>query len=193
MAVGHSRLAARHRIGASEIRFFFNDTASTEIYTLSLHDALPIFSPVRHSRRVVPDRSLDDLVLRETTRDALERLIYYVQHRDEAGEALGLRTRFPVATGPVVLFAGRSGTGKTAAAEAVAAAVDRPLHTVDLAQLMSKYVGETEKHVDEVFTQSQQTSAVLLFDEADTLFSARVDSGSSFHCRRTTNGYASGT
>ena len=94
------------------------------------------------------------------------------------GDALGLRARFPVATGPVVLFAGRSGTGKTAAAEAVAAAVGRPLHTVNLAQLVSKYVGETEKHVDEVFAQAQRTSAVLLFDEADTLFSARVENAS---------------
>ena len=163
------RLAARHRIGASEIRQIVERAASRDVDELDSAAASSGVEAVRHSRRVVPDRSLDDLVLRETTRDALERLIYYVQHRDEAGEALGLRTRFPVATGPVVLFAGRSGTGKTAAAEAVAAAVDRPLHTVDLAQLMSKYVGETEKHVDEVFTQSQQTSAVLLFDEADTL------------------------
>ena len=172
------RLAARHRIGASEIRQVVERAASRDVDELDAAAAGSGVEAARHSRRVVPHRSLDDLVLRETTRDALERLVYYVQHRDDAGEALGLRARFPVSTGPVVLFAGRSGTGKTAAAEAVAAAVGRPLHTVDLAQLMSKYVGETEKHVDEVFTQSQRTSAVLLFDEADTLFSARVEQAS---------------
>lgn len=172
------RLAARHRIGASEIRQIVERAISRSPDELDAAAAGSGVEAVRHSRRVVPDRSLDDLVLRETTRDALERLVYYVAHRDDAGEALGLRARFPISTGPVVLFAGRSGTGKTAAAEAVAAAVGRPLHTVDLAQLMSKYVGETEKHIDEVFTQSQRTSAVLLFDEADTLFSARVEQAS---------------
>ncbi|BDY31017.1 AAA family ATPase [Mycolicibacterium mageritense] len=172
------RLAARHRIGAAGIRQIVGRAVSRDVDELDSAAAGSGVEAVRHSQRVVPGRSLDDLILRDTTRDAVERLIYYVAHRDEAGEALGLSSRFPVATGPVVLFAGRSGTGKTAAAEAVAAAVGRPLHTVDLAQLMSKYVGETEKHIDEVFTQSQRTSAVLLFDEADTLFSARVEQAS---------------
>ena len=172
------RLAGRHRIGASEIRQVVERAASRQADDLDAAAAGTGVAAVRHSWRVLPERSLDDLVLRDTTREALDRLVYYVRHRDDAGDALGLRARFPVSTGPLVLFAGRSGTGKTAAAEAVAAATGRPLHTVNLAQLVSKYVGETEKHVDEVFAQAQRTSAVLLFDEADTLFSARVENAS---------------
>lgn len=173
------RLATRHRIGASEIRAVVDRSASIRPDDLDAAATASGVEAVRHSRRLTPNRTLDDLVLRDTTREALDRLVYYVLHRDDAGEQLGLRSRFPIGTGPVVLFAGRSGTGKTAATEAVATAVGRPLHTVDLAQLVDKYVGETEKHVDEVFAQAERTSAVLLFDEADTLFSARVEQASS--------------
>lgn len=169
------QLATRHHIGASQIREVVARAASLDVADLQAAATSTGVEAVRHGRSTPAERSLDDLVLRDTTRDALDRLVYYVTHRDEAGETLGLGVRFPVATGPVVLFAGRSGTGKTAAAQAVAAAVGRPLHTVDLAQLVSKYVGETEKHIDEVFTQAQRTSSVLFFDEADTLFSSRIE------------------
>ncbi len=168
-------LAARHRISPGEVRQVVRRAASMRPSDLDAAATGTGVEAVRHSRRVPSGHALDDLVLRDTTRDALDRLIYFVNHRDQAGEDLGLRDRFPVTAGPVVLFAGRSGTGKTAAAEAVAAAVGRPLHTVDLAQLVSKYVGETEKRIDEIFTQAQRTSAVLLFDEADAIFSTRVE------------------
>ena len=169
------RLAARHRIGPSQIREVVARATSLEPSDLEAAATTTGVEAVRHSRRTPTGRSLDDLVLRDTTRDALDRLVYFVTHRDEAGEQLGLGRRFAISTGPVVLFAGRSGTGKTAAAEAVAAALGRTLHTVDLAQLVSKYVGETEKHIDEVFTQAQRTSSVLFFDEADTVFSSRIE------------------
>jgi SpoVK/Ycf46/Vps4 family AAA+-type ATPase len=77
--------------------------------------------------------------------------------------------------GPVVLFSGRSGTGKTLAAEVVAGAIGRPLFTVDLSQLVSKYIGETEKHIDDVLRGGERAGAVLFFDEADAMFSSRTD------------------
>lgn len=173
------RLAARHRFGATQVRQVVERAASLGVDDLEDAAAASGVQSLRHSRRTAPALALDDLILRDTTREALDRLVYFVAHRDQAGDDLGLQDRFPVATGPVVLFAGRSGTGKTAAAEAVAAAVGRPLHTIDLAQLVSKYVGETEKHVDEVFTAAQRTSAVLFFDEADAVFTTRTEKADS--------------
>src|SRR6185503_10583612 len=90
-------------------------------------------------------------------------------------DAQGLDARFRLRRGPVVLFSGRSGTGKTLAAEVVAGAVGRPLFTVDLSQLVSKYIGETEKHIDDVLRGGERAGAVLFFDEADAMFSSRTD------------------
>ena len=79
------------------------------------------------------------------------------------------------AKGVRLLLVSLSGTGKTLAARALAAALGRELHTVDLARLVSKYIGETEKHVDEVFRKAERTHSVLFFDEADALFGRRTE------------------
>ena len=136
-------------------------------------------SAVQHSVRRHPVATLDDLVLRDTTRAALERLIFYARNRDRVATERELYARYRLDAGPLALFSGRSGTGKTVAAEAVAAALRLPLHTVDLSRLISKYIGDTEKHIDEALSESERVPAVLFFDEADVLFSSRVEKASS--------------
>src|SRR5687768_9466389 len=73
-----------------------------------------------------------------------------------------------------VLFAGPSGTGKTRAAEAIAADLDLPLHRVDLSQLVSKNIGETEKNLNRAFDAAELAGAILMLDEADALFGGRT-------------------
>ncbi|MER6784310.1 ATP-binding protein [Streptomyces sp. NPDC000658] len=87
------------------------------------------------------------------------------------------RYRLPDATGRgvSVLFAGPSGTGKTLAARLIAGETGHPLYRVDLASVVSKYIGETERNLDAVFTAAERTDAVLLFDEADALFGKRSE------------------
>ena len=75
--------------------------------------------------------------------------------------------------GLVALFAGPPGTGKTMAAEIVANALALELYKIDLAHVVSKYIGETEKNLDSVFNAAERASAVLFFDEADALFGQR--------------------
>jgi hypothetical protein len=75
--------------------------------------------------------------------------------------------------GVTALFAGEPGTGKTLAAEAIAGLVGIDLMVVDLSRLVSKWIGETEKHLDAVFAEAEASSCVLFFDEADTLFGQR--------------------
>ena len=172
------RLAARHRLDRPEIRRVFEAASSYEPDVLDAVAASLGVENVRHSVRVTPSRTFDDLVLRDTTKDGLERLLHFMRFRERVSEDLGLERRYRLERGPITLFSGRSGTGKTLAAEAVAAALRRPLHLVDLADLVSKYVGETEKNVDEVLAQAERATAVLFFDEADALFSNRHENAS---------------
>jgi SpoVK/Ycf46/Vps4 family AAA+-type ATPase len=75
-----------------------------------------------------------------------------------------------------VLFSGRSGTGRTRAAEILADELDRPLHRIDLSQVVSKYIGETEKNLRELLAAAESTDVILFFDEADSLFGTRSES-----------------
>jgi SpoVK/Ycf46/Vps4 family AAA+-type ATPase len=75
--------------------------------------------------------------------------------------------------GNVAIFSGPSGPGKPLAAEVIAADLGRPLHRVDLDAIASKYIGETEKHIDRLFADAAAAGAVLFFDEADAVFGKR--------------------
>src|SRR5207253_5090574 len=72
-----------------------------------------------------------------------------------------------------VLFSGPPGTGKTMAAEVIAHTLALDLYKIDLSQVVSKYIGETEKNLDRIFTAAESTNAILFFDEADTLLCKR--------------------
>ena len=76
--------------------------------------------------------------------------------------------------GLAVLFCGASGTGKTMAAEALAAALGLPMYRVDLSQVVNKYIGETEKNLAKIFDAAEASDSVLFFDEADALFGKRT-------------------
>jgi SpoVK/Ycf46/Vps4 family AAA+-type ATPase len=74
-----------------------------------------------------------------------------------------------------VLFAGESGTGKTISAEVIAHDLRLDLYVIDLATVVDKYIGETEKHLDRIFNEADLVNGVLLFDEADALFGKRSE------------------
>ena len=95
--------------------------------------------------------------------------------RADAGAQLGPLLRGRLDNGVKALFIGASGTGKTLAAQWVADRLARPLVKVDLASVVSKYIGETEKNLAQLLARAEHLDAVLLFDEADSLFGARTD------------------
>jgi len=95
--------------------------------------------------------------------------------RGDASAPLGPLLRGRLSQGVKALFIGASGTGKTLAAQWLADRLARPLVRVDLAAVVSKYIGETEKNLSQLLSRAEHLDAVLLFDEADSLFGARTD------------------
>ncbi len=117
----------------------------------------------------------DDLVLPETQVDTLRQIAAHVRHRALVNDEWGFAAKHPRGLGLTVLFAGGSGTGKTMAAEVIAAELGLDLYRIDLATVVSKYIGETEKNLREIFSAAADTDAILLFDEADALFGRRSE------------------
>jgi hypothetical protein len=126
---------------------------------------------LRHARRVVPAASWDDLVLPTAQQRQLRGLAARYHDRSMVHEQWGLPL-FP-SPGMVALFAGPSGTGKSTAAEVIAGQLGVEMFRVDLSALVSKYIGETEKNLEEIFSAAHSGDYLLLFDEADALFGAR--------------------
>ena len=130
------------------------------------------------ARRVQPQYVMDDLVLPIREKAHLIELIAFVERRGQVYEQWGFEEKFPRGTGAKALFFGRSGTGKTMAAEVIAGTLGLDLFKVDLSSVVSKWVGETEKNLGAIFDRAEEAQAVLLFDEADALFGARTNVGS---------------
>jgi hypothetical protein len=117
----------------------------------------------------------DDLVLPERPLVLLRSLTAFLRHRDLVLEQWGFGRRAGRAQGLVAMFAGDSGTGKTLAARVLASDLGLELFRIDLATVVSKWLGETEKNLDRVFAAAQGANAVLFFDEADAVFGRRSD------------------
>jgi hypothetical protein len=125
--------------------------------------------------RVPGGRSWNELVLPARTMQQLREIASAVAHRPRVLDDWGFATRAGRGRGMHVLFSGPSGTGKTLAASVIAEAAGYELFAVDLARVVDKYLGETEKQLDRVFGEASDAGAVLLFDEADALFGQRAE------------------
>jgi hypothetical protein len=117
----------------------------------------------------------DDLVLPAPQRQVLKDLTAQVRNRARVHEEWGFAARGSRGLGITALFAGDSGTGKTLAAEVIAGELRLDLYRVDLAGLISKYIGETEKNLRRVFDAAEEGGCILLFDEADAVFGKRTE------------------
>lgn len=122
-----------------------------------------------------PKAGWDDLILPDDLMDTLKAMVAQVSHRRQVHDDWGFAQRGARGLGIAALFAGPSGTGKTFAAEVIAHALSTDLIRVDLAGVVSKYIGETEKNLKRVFAAAEGSGAVLLFDEADALFGKRSE------------------
>ena len=128
-----------------------------------------------HAGRTTPGRRWDELVLPAHHIAVLHELVARYRHRQTVYHDWGFPAR--PSTGVTALFAGPSGTGKTMTAEVVASALGLDLYRIDLSAVVSKYIGETEKNLEDIFTASAAGNLVLFFDEADALFGKRSEVG----------------
>jgi hypothetical protein len=129
--------------------------------------------------RLPPGFRWDDLVVPERQRELLQSISAYLRHRDRVLSDWGYERTVARTQGLKVLFAGESGTGKTMAAQVLAAELGLEIFRVDLATTVSKYIGETEKNLDRIFGAAEGSNAILFFDEADALFGKRSEVGDS--------------
>ena len=127
------------------------------------------------AQRIVPCATWDDLVLPDLQKQTLHQLAAQVRHRMQVYETWGFAAKGRRGLGVSALFTGASGTGKTMAAEVLARELRLDLYRIDLSAVVSKYIGETEKNLKQVFDAAEEGGVLLLFDEADALFGKRSE------------------
>lgn len=125
--------------------------------------------------RITTSFGPDDLILPQREKSLILDGINFIKFRHRVFDNWNFSQKTVGGRGLSMLFEGPPGTGKTMAASIVANELGLPLFKVDLSKMMSKYIGETEKSLDEVFNIAEQNSAVLLFDETDALFGKRSE------------------
>jgi SpoVK/Ycf46/Vps4 family AAA+-type ATPase len=127
------------------------------------------------ARKITPRYTWDDIVLPDDQFDILHEIVNTVRGRPTVMEAWGVGHKLASSNGVTMLFAGPPGTGKTMAAEVIAQDLGLDLYKIDLSTVVSKYIGETEKNLERIFTEAQSSNAILFFDEADAIFGKRSE------------------
>jgi adenylate kinase family enzyme len=117
----------------------------------------------------------DDLVVPAPLRETLQDIVFEARTRAAFWEQEHARRMFPQGRGLMALLGGPPGTGKTMAAQVIAASLNHDLFRIDLSSVVSKYVGETSQNLERILSRAADMDAVLLFDEADAMFSKRVN------------------
>ncbi|MFI0941143.1 ATP-binding protein [Streptomyces sp. NPDC021020] len=177
-AVGAHRLDARQLRRAADVAVRTAALAARPVAADDLRTAVRAQNGAgleRLARRVEPGVGWDDLVLPPPTHRRLRELALRARRRDQVLGQWGMRPGGGRGRGVIALFSGESGTGKTMSAEVVAADLGMDLYVVDLSTVVDKYVGETEKNLERIFTEASAVNAVLLFDEADAIFGKRSE------------------
>jgi hypothetical protein len=127
------------------------------------------------ARKIVPRYTWSDIILPGDQLTILREIVATVRGRPLVLDEWGVGQKLASSAGVTVLFAGPPGTGKTMAAEIIAAELGLDLYKIDLSTIVSKYIGETEKNLEKIFNEAQSSNAILLFDEADAIFGKRSE------------------
>lgn len=127
------------------------------------------------ARKITPRYAWGDLVLPNDQLALLRELVVTVRSRPLVLEQWGVGRKLAASEGVTVLFAGPPGTGKTMAAEVIASELRLDLYKIDLSTIISKYIGETEKNLERIFSEAEHSNAILFFDEADAIFGKRSE------------------
>jgi SpoVK/Ycf46/Vps4 family AAA+-type ATPase len=127
------------------------------------------------AQKLKPLYKWHDIVLPADTLQHLKEVCLHVKHRHQVFSAWNFDKKISLGKGTSALFVGPPGTGKTMAAEIIANDLGLDLYKIDLSTVVSKYIGETEKNLNRIFQEAEQSNAILFFDEADALFGKRSE------------------
>ena len=140
-------------------------------------ESTPRFGLDFPAKRVVTEMNWNDAVLNQQTAQQVNDISIWLQHHHQLFEDENLKRK--VKPGYRVLFYGPSGTGKTLTAALLGKEFQKEVYRIDLSQIVSKYIGETEKNLESVFRRAESKNWILFFDEADALFGKRTSVQSS--------------
>jgi AAA+ superfamily predicted ATPase len=154
---------------------FLNTASGTETALLDICREQSNREVMTVAQEVRTAWQMSDIVLNADTRSAMQEVLQYAKQRHQVIEQWGFAEKNQNSRNLCVLFYGPSGTGKTMAASIIANELNLGLYRIDLANIISKYIGETEKHLAQLFDQAEAMNIVLFFDEAESLFSARTE------------------
>lgn len=171
-------IAAGYRLSARAIAATaagLSDGDGPDALTTAVRDAVRRADIDGLAQPVSPTARWDDLVLPPDREHLLRSLAAQVRHRGRVHHHWGFAAAGVRGLGIAALFTGESGTGKTMAAEVLAADLGLDLLRIDLSAVVSKYIGETEKNLQRVFDSADESGAILLFDESDALFGKRSE------------------
>ncbi len=119
--------------------------------------------------------TIDDLMMPEANKDVLYNICAHVLYRHKVYNEWDMESKFPYGTSVSAMFVGAPGTGKTMAVHVLSNMLNIPIYQIDLSQVVDKYIGETEKHLEEIFDRAQKSNTILFFDEADSVFGKRSE------------------
>jgi hypothetical protein len=179
-------LAVKFRLSPGQIAIAFRrcahvlagKDADTAAWQAQLHAQAAQISAPRLgalAKKIKPLYHWPQLVLPRKKKELVRDVVRHVQQRRRVMEEWHFNSLMSRGKGLTVLFSGPPGTGKTMAAEVIANALQMDLYRIDLAGVVSKYIGETEKNLSRIFREAEYSDAILFFDEADALFGKRSE------------------
>ncbi|MDX2152653.1 MAG: ATP-binding protein [Bryobacteraceae bacterium] len=177
-------LAALYRLNANEIERSVSSAAQQARLDGRKASGDDFFAAARSqsardlgalAQKVSPVYTWDDLVLPPDSIAQLREITNQARYRQLVFDKWGFEDRLSTGKGIAALFAGPPGTGKTMAAEVIASDLRLDLFKIDLSQVVSKYIGETEKNLSKVFELARESNSILFFDECDALFGKRSE------------------
>lgn len=183
-AVDIPTLAGQFALTASQIRdavALIRDSRNSHKNPLTMEDFMAGARTSSTSRlaalahKITPRYGWEDIILPEDQVAQLREIIATVRGRATVLDEWGVGRKLASSRGITALFAGPPGTGKTMAAEIIAGELGLDLYKIDLSVIVSKYIGETEKNLEQIFTEAASSNAILFFDEADALFGKRSE------------------
>lgn len=129
----------------------------------------------KYAKKIDAFYSMEDLILPTFQKEKIYHILNRVKNKKQVYEEWGFSEKSAYGNGVSMIFAGPPGTGKTMAAQAVAAELGMELYRVELPAIVDKYIGEMEKKLNRIFEEAKKSIAILFFDEADVLFSKRTE------------------